>query len=122
MDPIFEVEQAPTPAWRRRGSRRCWLTDKVLGADLKANPKLVMAGAGSFETQAIILATGSMGRTQAVAGEKEFLGRGVSYCATCDGVFFRDQPVAVIGSNDEALEETLFLTTHHNIYPEPGSV
>ena len=51
-----------------------------------------------------------MGRTSTVPGEAEFLGRGVSYCATCDGAFFRDKDVAVIGNNDEALEEALFLT------------
>ncbi len=87
-----------------------FLTDKVVGVDLQADPKMVMAGTSAFHTKAIILATGSMGRTNTVPGENELLGRGVSYCATCDGAFFRDQPVAVIGNNDEALEEALFLT------------
>lgn len=100
-----------------------FLTDKVVGVDLASDPKMVMAGTGTFQTRAIILATGSMGRTNTVAGEQEFLGRGVSYCATCDGAFFRDQPVAVIGNNDEALEEALFLTKFaervHLIAPTP---
>jgi len=87
-----------------------FLTDKVVGVDLQSSPKLVMAGTGSFHTRALILATGSMGRTNIVPGEEALLGRGVSYCATCDGAFFRDQQVAVIGNTDEALEETLFLT------------
>jgi thioredoxin reductase (NADPH) len=87
-----------------------FLTDKVIGVDLTANPKQVVAGTGSFSAKAVILATGSMGRTNVTPGEGKFLGRGVSYCATCDGAFFRDQPVAVIGNNDEALEEALFLT------------
>ena len=87
-----------------------FLTDKVVGVDLSSSSKMVMAGTGSFHAPAVILSTGSMGRTSAVAGEEEFLGRGVSYCATCDGAFFRDRPVAVIGNNDEALEEALFLT------------
>jgi thioredoxin reductase (NADPH) len=100
-----------------------FLTDKVVGVDLSSDPKMVMAGTNTFQTGAIILATGSMGRTNTVAGEEEFLGRGVSYCATCDGAFFRDQPVAVIGNNDEALEEALFLTKFagqvHLIVPTP---
>ena len=69
------------------------------------------------------LATGSMGRTNSVKGEESLLGRGVSYCATCDGAFFREQTVAVIGNNDEALEEALFLTKFagkvHLIVPTP---
>ncbi|MCA9958536.1 MAG: FAD-dependent oxidoreductase [Anaerolineales bacterium] len=87
-----------------------FITDKVVGLDLSSDPKMVMAGTGTFTAKAVVLATGSMGRTSSVKGEEEFLGRGVSYCATCDGAFFRDQDVAVIGNNDEALEEALFLT------------
>jgi glycine/D-amino acid oxidase-like deaminating enzyme len=79
-----------------------FITDKVVGVDLAGEPKLVFAGTNTFETKAIILATGSMGRTNVVKGESELLGHGVSYCATCDGAFFRDQTVAVIGNNDEA--------------------
>jgi len=87
-----------------------FITDKVVGVDLAAEPKMVLAGTNSFYARAIILATGSMGRTNTLSGEEHFLGRGVSYCATCDGAFFKEQPVAVIGNNDEALEEALFLT------------
>jgi thioredoxin reductase (NADPH) len=87
-----------------------FLTDKVVGVDLHGDDKMVMAGTGAFYARAIILATGSMGRTSVVPGEEALLGRGVSYCATCDGAFFRQQTVAVIGNNDEALEEALFLT------------
>lgn len=87
-----------------------YLTDKVIGLDLSADPKLVFAGTNTFSAKVIILATGSMGRTSVVKGEEELLGRGVSYCATCDGAFFRDQDVAVVGNNDEALEEAFFLT------------
>ncbi len=56
-----------------------FLADKGVGVDLKADPKLVMVGAGTFATRAIILATGSLGRSQSVPGAEEFLGRGVSY-------------------------------------------
>jgi thioredoxin reductase (NADPH) len=87
-----------------------FLTDKVVGVDLHSEPKMVMAGSSAFHTKVIILSTGSMGRTSSVPGEQELLGRGVSYCATCDGAFFRDRSVAVIGNNDEAVEEALFLT------------
>ena len=87
-----------------------FLTDKVVGVEIDGETKTVIAGTGIYEAKALILATGSMGRTSTVPGEAEFLGRGVSYCATCDGAFFRDQDVAVIGNNDEALEEALFLT------------
>jgi len=87
-----------------------FLTDKVIGADLGGETKSIMAGTSQFTARAVILATGAMGRTQTVAGEEQFLGRGVSYCATCDGAFFRGRPVAVVGNNDEAAEEALFLT------------
>jgi len=101
-----------------------FLTDKVIGVDLLSNPKSVMAGTGSFTAKALILASGAMGRTSQVAGEEEFLGRGVSYCATCDGAFFRSKPVAVVGNNDEAAEEALFLTKYTDqvnlIVPTPN--
>jgi len=58
----------------------------------------------------VIIATGSMGRGTRVKGEDEMLGRGVSYCATCDAAFFRDKEVVVAGNSDEAIEEGLFLT------------
>ena len=89
-----------------------FLTDKVVGVDFSSEPKLVFAGTNTYEAKVVILATGSMGRTKTVKGEQALLGRGVSYCATCDGAFFRDQEVAVVGNNDEALEEALFLTKY----------
>lgn len=100
-----------------------FITDKVVGITIDGEEKEVIAGTGNFKTKVIILATGAMGRTSTVRGEEELLGRGVSYCATCDGAFFRDQDVAVIGNNDEALEEALFLTKYakniHLIVPTP---
>lgn len=65
---------------------------------------------GEFKTGAVIMATGAKPRFLEIKGEKEFHGRGVSYCATCDGAFFRDKRVAVIGGGDSAVEEALFLT------------
>lgn len=100
-----------------------FMTDKVVGASLDGDVKMVFAGPNTYKTKVIILATGSMGRTSVTKGEEELLGRGVSYCATCDGAFFREQEVAVIGNNDEALEEALFLTKFaskvHVVVPTP---
>ena len=100
-----------------------FITDKVVGIQLDGEQKEIIAGTGNFKAKVLILATGAMGRTSTVKGEEELLGRGVSYCATCDGAFFRDQDVAVIGNNDEALEEALFLTkyaqTIHLVVPTP---
>lgn len=85
-------------------------TDKVQGVDLEGERKTLYTNQGTISTRAVIIATGSMGRGQRVAGEDRLLGRGVSYCATCDAAFFRDQVVAVAGNSDEAVEEALFLT------------
>ena len=97
------------------------VTDKVLRADLQSSPKQVWTGQGVYEGRAIIIATGSMGRTNRIQGEESLLGRGVSYCATCDGAFFREKEVAVVGNNDEAVEEALtlarFATKVHLLNP-----
>jgi thioredoxin reductase (NADPH) len=87
-----------------------FVTDKVLHVDLRGDPKQVWGGNGQVQARAVIIATGSMGRTNRIPGEERLLGRGVSYCATCDGAFFRGQEVAVVGNNDEAIEEALTLT------------
>jgi thioredoxin reductase (NADPH) len=108
--PISGAKLAETMRQQAASFGAEFITDKIVGVDLQSTPKMVMAGTGSFTTRAIILATGSMGRTNTVPGEEQLLGRGVSYCATCDGAFFRNQRVAVIGNTDEALEEALFLT------------
>ena len=84
--------------------------DKVLATDLRGETKQVHGAKGTYRARAVVIATGSMGRIRTVTGEERLLGRGVSYCATCDGAFFRDQEVAVVGNNDEAVEEALFLT------------
>lgn len=87
-----------------------FVTDKVLRVDLFTDPRQVWAGQGVYRGRAIIIATGSMGRSHYLPGEERLLGRGVSYCATCDAAFFRDREVAVLGNNDEAVEEALTLT------------
>lgn len=100
-----------------------FVSDKVIGVDLHTDPKQVFANNGSYSGRAIIIATGSMGRGTRVKGEDELLGHGVSYCATCDGAFFRNQEVAVAGNSDEAIEEALFLTQFasrvHFLSPTP---
>ncbi|NEP77928.1 MAG: FAD-dependent oxidoreductase, partial [Okeania sp. SIO3B3] len=72
--------------------------------------KKVYTPEGTFVGRSLVLATGAMGRTSSLQGESEFLGRGVSYCATCDGAFYRQKEVAVYGLNPEAVEEAQFLT------------
>ncbi|MGB9776872.1 MAG: NAD(P)/FAD-dependent oxidoreductase [Anaerolineae bacterium] len=87
-----------------------FVTDKALRVDLSTDPRQVWAGQGVYRGRAVIIATGSMGRSQYLPGEERLVGRGVSYCATCDAAFFRGREVAVLGNNDEAVEEALTLT------------
>jgi thioredoxin reductase (NADPH) len=84
---------------------------RVTATDLAGPVKRVFTAEGKeFTARAVILATGAMGRTQVLPGERELLGRGVSYCATCDGAFFRDQEVLVAAGSPEAADEALVLT------------
>ncbi len=87
-----------------------FVSDKVIGVDLASETKVVYCNQGANEGRIVIIATGSMGRGTKIKGETEFIGRGVSYCATCDAAFFKDQEVLVAGSSDEAIEEGLYLT------------
>jgi thioredoxin reductase (NADPH) len=86
----------------------------VIGVDLLSEEKSVFGNNGTYTARSIIIATGSMGRGRRVKGEDELLGHGVSYCATCDAAFFRNQDVVVAGNSDEAVEEGLFLTKFVN--------
>ncbi len=76
--------------------------------------KVVETGAGDIQARTVIITVGGNPRKLGVPGEDEFAGRGVSYCAVCDGPFFRGQHVAVVGGGDAAIEEALFLTRHAN--------
>jgi thioredoxin reductase (NADPH) len=84
--------------------------DDVVSVDLTATPKVVRTETGAYEAKAVIIATGSRYKELGVPGEKELSGHGVSWCATCDGFFFREQDVAVVGGGDSAIEEATFLT------------
>jgi thioredoxin reductase (NADPH) len=86
------------------------VSDDVVEVDLNASPKVVKTETDTYLARAVIIATGSKYKELGVPGEKELSGHGVSWCATCDGFFFREQDIAVIGGGDSALEEALFLT------------
>lgn len=87
------------------------LYDDVTALDLTGRTKTVTLGSGAVhEAHAVVFATGSAPRKIGVAGEQRLSGRGVSYCATCDGFFFREQEIAVVGGGDSAMEEATFLT------------
>jgi thioredoxin reductase (NADPH) len=84
--------------------------DDVTEVDLRATPKVVKVGEDVHLARTVIIATGSSYRELGVPGEKRLAGHGVSWCATCDGFFFRDTDIAVVGGGDSALEEANFLT------------
>jgi thioredoxin reductase (NADPH) len=84
--------------------------DDVVAVDLTADPKVVRTDSETYLARAVIIASGSRYKELGVPGEKELGGHGVSWCATCDGFFFRGHDIAVIGGGDSALEEAMFLT------------
>ncbi len=87
------------------------ITDDIVSVELDGAIKTVVDGAGNtHHAHAVILATGSGYRELGLDNEKRLSGHGVSWCATCDGFFFRDQDIAVVGGGDSALEEATFLT------------
>ena len=86
------------------------IDDEVLKVNFKNHPFLISTHSESFEGRAILLCTGASPRKLGINGEQEFGGRGVSYCATCDGPFFKGEEIAVIGGGDTAIEEATFLT------------
>jgi thioredoxin reductase (NADPH) len=83
---------------------------KVDKIELTGEKKMVTAGEKKFSASTLIIASGAQANKVGIPGEEEFTGKGVSYCATCDGAFFKDQDVAVIGGGDTALEDALYLS------------
>jgi thioredoxin reductase (NADPH) len=86
------------------------VTDDVTEVDLTATPKVVKVGEDVYLARTVIIATGSRYRELGAPGEKRLSGHGVSWCATCDGFFFREKEIVVVGGGDSALEEAMFLS------------
>jgi thioredoxin reductase (NADPH) len=86
--------------------------DTATEVDLNERPFRVKTYNGEYLAETLIIATGAQAKHLDIPGEKELTGRGVSYCATCDGWFFKDKDVVVVGGGDSALEESLFLTRY----------
>ena len=85
-------------------------SEDVVGLELSDGKKTIHTGQGKIETKSIILCTGATWKRLGIDGEERLVGKGVSFCATCDGPFYRDEDVAVIGGGDTAVEEAIFLT------------
>lgn len=83
---------------------------EIVSVDLKSNPKVITTKEHIVKAKSIIIATGAKPMKLGVEGEDEFFGRGVSYCAVCDGAFYKDKTIAVIGGGNSALEEAMYLT------------
>ena len=86
------------------------VTDDVIGVDLTGETKIVRTHSAAYAARSVIIATGSAYKKLGVPGEERLAGHGVSWCATCDGFFFRNQDIVVVGGGDTAMEEATFLT------------
>lgn len=106
---VFGADLAQKLTEHARGAGVEFAAGEAQGFELDGPVKRVKTQDRTYEAKAVILAQGTRRRKLNVPGEEEFLGRGVSYCATCDGNFFRGRPVAVIGSGNTALGDTLEL-------------
>ena len=103
--PVPGIKVLRTIREQAEGFGARFVSEKVVGVDLNKPLKAVFTSRDTYQAKSVIVATGSMGRKMATPGEKDFLGHGVSYCATCDAAFYRGRTVAVIGNNEETLEE-----------------
>ena len=111
-----DVEGLQGPALMERMQRHAErfktqvLFDHIKEADLAARPILLQGESGAYSCDALIIATGASAKFLGLESEQAFMGRGVSACATCDGFFFKDKPVAVVGGGNTAVEEALYLS------------
>lgn len=87
-----------------------FIFDDILDFNFDSDTKILKGKKGDYKSKAVILAMGSHSKELNISGEKEFMGRGVSYCALCDGNFFKNQEVAVVGSGDSAVSDALYLS------------
>lgn len=113
--PGFEMVDGFELAYKMKAQAEAFgahsLTGEVTSVSLDGKEKtLVTSGGEEISSRAVIVATGASPRALAVPGEEEYKGRGVSYCATCDGMFFRKKVVAVVGGGDTAFEDALYLS------------
>ena len=83
---------------------------EIKSIDLKSNPKIIETLDGVFTAKSVIIACGAQAKKLGVKGEQEFIGRGVSYCAVCDGAFYKEKTVTVVGGGNAAVEEAMYLT------------
>jgi thioredoxin reductase (NADPH) len=87
-----------------------YVTDDVTSVDFSQRPFIVKTSDETYKARSVVISTGASAKMLNIPGEKELLGHGVSTCATCDGFFFRDQELLIVGGGDSAMEEALFLT------------
>lgn len=104
----FELAQLMRQQAERFGAEL--LMDEVVSVDLSSRPFKTRTHEGEYQAEALIIATGTSARRLGVPGEEDFTGRGVSFCATCDGFFYHGQTVVVVGGGNAAAKEALFLT------------
>lgn len=88
--------------------------EEIQSINLTSEIKTITTLNGEFKAKSVIIATGAQAKKLGVNGEKEFVGRGVSYCAVCDGAFYKDKTVAVVGGGNAAVEEAMYLTRFAN--------
>lgn len=104
----FEIGDRMKQQAQRFGTE--FITQQVTGVGLEGKCKIIETTKETYRAKTLIVATGAHPRKLAVPGEEKLTGRGVSYCATCDGALYRDKVVAVVGGGDSAVEEAIFLT------------
>ena len=89
-----------------------FIHDDINEVELTGDVKVLKGANGEYRSKVLIIATGSKRRKLDLPGESEFIGRGISFCATCDGAFFKNKDVFVIGGGDAAIEEAIYLTRY----------